>query len=95
MTEKIHEKTNSILEVCSTESNVSKTVFEYAFKKFSWEEKSISVDGQNLTNLCFADLIVLLSDNLTYTEIILQELQGVCAEVSLKINISKTKFISN
>ena len=40
------------------------TVLEYAFKKLNWENKGLNIDGRNLTNLRFADDIVLLADNL-------------------------------
>lgn len=70
-------------------------VLEYAFKRLKWEEKGINIDGKRLTNLRFADDIVLTADNLGDTRAMLQELQQVCAEVGLHINISKTKFMTN
>jgi len=55
------------------------TLLEYAFKKLHWKEKDINIDGQHLTNLRYADDIILLSDNL---KDIKQMLQEVCSEIS-------------
>lgn len=71
------------------------TVLEYAFKSLSWEGKGLNIDGQTLTNLRFADDIVLLSDNLRDINTMLQDLNRVCAQAGLRINISKTKFMTN
>jgi len=71
------------------------TVLEYVFKKLDWDQKGLKIDGQSLSNLRFADDIVLLADNLEDIRIMLQELQEVCATVGLKMNIGKTKFMTN
>lgn len=71
------------------------TVLEYAFKELNWEEKGINIDGQHLTNLRFADDIILLSDNLKDIRQMLLELEEVCSEIGLKINFSKTKYMTN
>ena len=72
-----------------------KTVLEYAFKKLNWENRGLNLDGRNLTNLRFADDIVLLADNLKDIKDMLQELQNACADVGLQTNISKTKYMTN
>lgn len=71
------------------------TVLEYVFKKLDWDKKGLKIDGQYLSNLRFADDIILLADNLEDIKIMLQELQEVCATVGLKMNIGKTKFMTN
>ena len=71
------------------------TVLEYAFKKLNWENRGLNIDGRNLTNLRFADDIVLLADNLKDIKDMLQELQNACADVGLQMNISKTKYMTN
>jgi len=52
------------------------TVLEYVFKKLDWDQKSLKIDGQSVSNLRFADDIILLADNLEDIRIMLQELQG-------------------
>lgn len=36
---------------------------EYAFKFFDWDNKGVTIDGEQLNNLRFEDDIVLISDN--------------------------------
>ena len=66
-----------------------------AFKKLNWENNGLNIDGRNLTNLRFADDIVLLADNLKDIKDMLQELQNACADVDLQMNISKTNYMTN
>lgn len=49
-------------------------VFALNDKKENWERKGLTINSQNLTNLRFADNMVLISDNLNGTRIISQEL---------------------
>lgn len=67
---------------------------EYAFEKLKWENKGLNIDGRNLTNQCFADDKVLLSDNLENIEGMLRELQNACA-CGIKMNIpTKKKYMT-
>lgn len=71
------------------------TVLEHAFKKLDWDARGITIDGQNLNHLSFADDIVLVADNLGEIKQMLHELSHACAEIGLKINFSKTKIMTN
>ncbi|XP_045460954.1 uncharacterized protein LOC123671253 [Harmonia axyridis] len=71
------------------------TVLESAFKMLEWSGKGLNIDGLNLTDLRFADDIALFADNLQDIRKMLEDLQEVCVQVGLKINISKTKFMTN
>lgn len=71
------------------------SVLESAFKHLNWDHKGISVDGNNLTNLRFADDIVLISSDLGEMKSMLRDLKSACEKVGLNINISKTKFMTN
>lgn len=71
------------------------TVLEYALKRLEWENKGISIDGERLNHLRFADDIVLISDNLGEAAIMIQELKNAIQVVGLRINLEKTKMMTN
>lgn len=61
-----------------------------------WEEKGISVGGnKRLTNLRFADDIVLFSSSASELEEMLQDLNEASLKVGLSMNMSKTKLMTN
>lgn len=70
-------------------------VLEYIFKTLSWEEKGISINGTKLHHLRFADDIVLISDCLHETREMIRELSEAADRVGLKMNFTKTKFMTN
>jgi len=43
-------------------------------KQLNWDDKGVRIDGINLTNLRYADDIVLISDNLKVVRIMVEEL---------------------
>lgn len=68
---------------------------EYAFKSLEWEDKGINVDGEYLSNLRFADDIVIISDDLGEIGDMLRELHAAAKRVGLSINFNKTKLMTN
>lgn len=98
---RLHENTNPIKigrgvrQGDTISPKLFTTILQYAFGMLDWSGKGLNIDGANLTDLRFADDIALVSDSLQDTRIMLQELQEVCARVGLKINISKTKYMTN
>ncbi|KAL0840406.1 hypothetical protein ABMA28_015663 [Loxostege sticticalis] len=48
---------------------------ENVFRKLDWSDKGISIDGERLNNLRFADDIVLISDNVDDMLVMLEELR--------------------
>lgn len=68
---------------------------EGVFKKLNWEEKGIEIEGERLTNLRFADDLVLFSDNVPGMLSMIQDLKTESGKVGLKMNISKTKIMTN
>lgn len=70
-------------------------VLKYAFKKFDWSCRGISVDGEKLNNLRFADDIVFITEDLGEAEEMLDELASATREIGLQINKNKTKFMTN
>lgn len=66
-----------------------------AFKILDRRDKCLNIEEQNPINLHFTDYIVLLAgNNQYYYQVMLQDIQQVCSEVDLQINISNTKFMT-
>ena len=68
---------------------------EEIFKKMSWEDKGISINGKKLNHLRFADDIVIISGEAAELEKMISELNSESNKVGLKMNISKTKVMFN
>ena len=64
-------------------------------KSLSWEERGIRVDGRFLSNLRFADDIVLFSNSTNEAETMLNELNEAGKRIGLRINRKKTQFMKN
>ncbi|KAK6729268.1 hypothetical protein RB195_006363 [Necator americanus] len=64
-------------------------------KSFSWEERGIRVDGNFLSNIRFADDIVLFSSSTNEAETMLNELNEAGKRIGLRINRKKTQFMKN
>ena len=55
----------------------------------------ININGKYLSHLCFADDIVLMTVDLHEAQIMLQQLIEDSRRVGLKMNLSKTKIMTN
>ncbi|CAG9133292.1 unnamed protein product [Plutella xylostella] len=77
--------------------NLFTSCLEEVFKKLtqSWENKGIDIGGHKLTNLRFADDIVLFSHSAPELQQMLRELSTASLEVGLMMNRSKTKVMTN
>ena len=60
-----------------------------------WDEKGIRIDGKFLSNLRFADDIVLFSRNTNEAATMLNELNEAGKKIGLRINRKKTQFMKN
>ena len=58
-------------------------------------KKGIGIDGSYLNNLRFADDIVLISRDVSELGDMLEQLNNAAKEVGLRINLSKTKIMSD
>ena len=67
---------------------------QWVMKSLDWDERGIRVDGRFLSNLRFADHIVLFS-SITEAETMLKELNEVGKKIGLRINRKKTQFMKN
>ena len=68
---------------------------QWIMKSLEWDERSIRVDGRFLSNLRFADDIVLFSRSTTEAETMLKELNEVGKRFGLQINRKKTQIMKN
>ncbi|KAK6736027.1 hypothetical protein RB195_018981 [Necator americanus] len=68
---------------------------QWIMKLLPWEERGIRVDGRSLSNLRFADDIVLFSSSTNEAETMLNELNEAGKKIGLRINRKKTQFMKN
>ncbi|KAK6735277.1 hypothetical protein RB195_018456 [Necator americanus] len=68
---------------------------QWIMKSLCWEERGIRVDGRFLSNLRFADDIVLFSSSTNEAETMLNELNEAGKRIGLRINRKKTQFMKN
>ena len=65
------------------------------FRRLNWQDKGISINGEKLSNLRFADDVGLLSSSLSELQDMINELQEESEKIGLKANMEKTKIIIN
>jgi Reverse transcriptase (RNA-dependent DNA polymerase) len=68
---------------------------EDVFKRLPWEKKGIKIDGAYLNHLRFADDIVIISEDITEIQSMLQQLNQESKRAGLKMNYSKTKIMTS
>ncbi|KAG1664107.1 putative uncharacterized transposon-derived protein F52C9.6 [Nymphon striatum] len=68
---------------------------ENVFRGLNWTSKGIPINGDRLTNLRFADDVVLLSESPQELQLMVEELRTASSKVGLEINLSKTKVMFN
>ncbi|CAD6200156.1 unnamed protein product [Caenorhabditis auriculariae] len=81
------------------------TALEDAMRQLRWDEehdwedstdiRGINIDGKVLTNLRFADDIVLFSSSTTELSSMLNDLDEVGKKIGLKMNVKKTQWMEN
>ena len=59
------------------------------------EKQGIRIDGSYLNNLRFADDIVLISRDVSQLKEMLEQLNNEAKKVGLRMNLSKTKIMSD
>ena len=68
---------------------------ENAFKLLEWKGFGINVNGKYITHLRFADDIVVMANSMEDLSTMLEGLNRVSQQVGLKMNMDKTKIMSN
>ena len=70
-------------------------VLESMLKMINWDSTGINIDGKLINHLCFADDIILITDNIQEAQNMLDMLNDASEKVGLKINLSKTQYMTN
>ncbi|KAE9413728.1 hypothetical protein Angca_007782, partial [Angiostrongylus cantonensis] len=68
---------------------------QWIMKSLDWDEKGIRIDGKFLSNLRFADDIVIFSKSTSEAEMMINELNEAGKKIGLRINRKKTQFMKN
>ncbi|KAI8440939.1 hypothetical protein MSG28_009236 [Choristoneura fumiferana] len=68
---------------------------EDVFKLLDWNRFGININGEYITHLRFADDIVIMAESLEGLNTMLSDLSIVSQQVGLKMNMDKTKIMSN
>ena len=68
---------------------------EQIFRKLDWDSKGISINGERLNHLRFADDIVLIGTNAAEVSDMLNQLNDESKRLGMKINMKKTKAMFN
>ena len=71
------------------------SILENQFRKLNWVDEGININGERLTNLRFADDVVLIAKSAEELEQMLDSLNTVSQEVGLTMNEAKTKVMTN
>lgn len=70
-------------------------VLENVFRNLDWEHLGLNIDGRKLNHLRFADDLVLLEESPKKLQEMIRTLNTESAKVGLKMNITKTKLMTN
>ena len=66
-------------------------VLEEIFRGLNWEDKEICINGEYLSNLRFADDVVLIEEDPDKMKTMVEELEIKSREAGLEMNVIKTK----
>uniref|UniRef100_A0A914WZG4 Reverse transcriptase domain-containing protein n=1 Tax=Plectus sambesii TaxID=2011161 RepID=A0A914WZG4_9BILA len=67
---------------------------EQISRRLPWDDRGININGRCLSNLCFADDIVLFANTADELQQMASELNNEADQVGLRINSNKTKAMS-
>ena len=68
---------------------------EDLFRNFYWSKRGVSINGNKLPNLIFADDVTIIASDLEELEISLNGVSLASMQHDLKINMAKTKVLLN
>ena len=66
---------------------------EDLFRSLDWSNRGVSINGNKLSNLTFADDVTIIAQDLKELEIGLNELSVASMQHGLKINMAKTEVL--
>lgn len=64
-------------------------------RNINWGTTRMNIDGEWISHLCFADDVVLITDNIQEEQFMLDMLNDVFGKFGLKISISETQYRIN
>ena len=70
-------------------------VLEDVFKTLDWKNAGININGEFLSHLRFGDDIVVFAESPETLQRMVSELNTVCETIGLKVNVGKTKVMTN
>ncbi|CAH2097985.1 unnamed protein product [Euphydryas editha] len=70
-------------------------VLENIFRKLNWEDFGLNINGSKLNHLRFADDLILFEEKPDILEQMIQSLNEESEKVGLKMNLTKTKVMTN
>ena len=89
-------QTSSVTKDCRcVQKNVLMSVSHTSAKKGDLDTEGVNVDGENLSNLRFADDVALLNETSKQMEKHMNNLNSESMKVGLKIHKGKTKYMTN
>ncbi|KIH44049.1 reverse transcriptase [Ancylostoma duodenale] len=68
---------------------------QHAMSELDWEDKGYLIDGKKISNLRFADDIVLVANKTAEMETMINELNVAGLKIGLEVNMSKTQLMVN
>jgi hypothetical protein len=68
---------------------------EQVFRRLSWDNKGMMINGERLNHLRFADDIVLISNSCEELQEMLNEINSESKKLGMKMNMKKTKVMYN
>lgn len=98
---RLHENTEkiSIKRGVRQGDNMSPKLFtlvlEDAYKRIEWGNRGISILGERLTHLRFADDVVLFAETKDQLISMLEDVHKASVRVGLELNFQKTKYMTN
>lgn len=98
----ILEKQGSEIDICRgvrqgdpLSPRIFIAVLQSIMKNLKWKSKGIYINGKYLSNLRFADDIVLFAETAPQLEIMIREIHNVSCKIGLQLNTNKTKIMTN
>ncbi|KAI5752725.1 hypothetical protein M8J77_019818 [Diaphorina citri] len=79
---------------CPLSAELFNTVLELIFGNIDWEGSGISVNGENITNLRFADDVILIGKNIDELKTMIIKLREESLKHGLHINMNKTNILT-
>ncbi|KAI5722002.1 hypothetical protein M8J76_002173 [Diaphorina citri] len=79
---------------CPLSAELFNTVLELIFSNINWEGKGVIINGENLTNMMFADDVILIGKDLDELRTMMIELREESKKHGLDINMAKTNILT-